>query len=467
MTSFIDHKKHRLGKILTLLAGTLFFMVFALYNGFPVVMHGDTSTYLESAFDGKVPAERPIFYGLFIRLTSLGASIWATIFVQCLLLSYLCTRFIRSLLPAISTLHLMALLLLIALCTIASWYAGQIMPDTFTPILFLAAYLYLTQKNALWETVLLLTIIFISVLVHNSHYVIITLFAFLVLCGSWISATYFRPYRVKGLYLSGVAILSWICLLGSNKIAGNGFVTARASHVFLMGKLAESGVLKTYLEKACPIKDYKICAYKDNIPPVAWEFVWNIEKSPVFKAGGWDSTREEYSTIIRDIASRPKYWPFLAYKSMEATARQVILLNIDEAEELPWRKFDRESHMYTTIARHFPHEINEFEVSRQNLKTLNIPFYDGVFVIVFLLSSLICMFCLAGEDKKLAIPVYILVILFIFINAFTTATFGNVLSRLNSRTIWLLPMVNFIFIYRFVMQKIAGAGRFTGNENAG
>lgn len=440
-------------RCLPYLAGAFIFMIFALYNGFPVVMHGDTSTYLETAFDGDIPAERPVFYGLFIRFTSLGISIWATIFIQCLLLSYLCIRFTRSIIPSVSRLHLLALLLLTGMGTIASWYAGQIMPDIFAPVLLLSSYLYLTQPNRVWEKAVLLLIIFLSVVVHNSHYVIITLFGLLILFGGFVYRQYLGVYRQKVIHLLGVALLSWVCLLGSNYIAGNGWVTARASHVFLMGKLAESGVLKTYLEKACPVKDYKICVYKDNIPPVAWEFVWDIEKSPVFKAGGWDSTKEEYNTIIRDIATRPKYWPFLAYKSMEATARQVILLNIDEAEELPWRKFDRESHMYTTIARFFPHEINEFEVSRQNQKTLNISFYDGVYVIMLLLSSLICMFCLRGDEKDTAARVYFFIILFLLINAFATATFGNVLSRLNSRAIWLLPMANFIFIYRYVLLR--------------
>jgi len=447
------------GNLVPVLTGAFVFLIFALYNGFPVVMHGDTSTYLESAFDLKVPAERPVFYGLFIRFTSLGATIWGTVFVQCLTLSYLCIRFFSTLLPAISRVHMLALLLVTALSTIASWYAGQLMPDIFTPILFLATYIYITQKNKGWEKVILLVIILVAILVHNSHYIIATLFALLLLCAGLVIPL-FRTFRPKIIHFLGVSVLAWACLLGSNYVAGNGFVASRASHVFLVGKLAESGVLKTYLEKACPVKDYKICAYKDNIPPVAWEFVWSIEKSPVFKAGGWDSTRQEYNTIIRDITSRPKYWPFLAYKSVEATMRQVILLNIDEAEELPWRKFDRESHMYTTIARFFPHEINEFEVSRQNLKTLNIPFYDGVYVIIFLLSSLVCMFCLNGEDKKTAFPVYVLVIVFIFTNAFATATFGNVLSRLNSRTVWLLPMVNFAFIYRYVMHRIDRKGKY-------
>ena len=131
----------------TIIIGALIFMIFALYNGYPVVMHGDTSTYLESAFEQSVPSERPVFYGLFILITSLGATIWPTIFVQCLILSYLCIRLLRAYIPNISNLHIVALTLLIALSTISSWYAGQIMPDIFTPILGMSMFLYLTKPN--------------------------------------------------------------------------------------------------------------------------------------------------------------------------------------------------------------------------------------------------------------------------------------------------------------------------------
>lgn len=432
--------------LIPLFTGALIFMIFALYNGYPIV-NGDAGTYLESGYKLYVPAERPVFYGLFIRATSFGLTLWTTVFVQCLMLSYLCARFIRSLVPGIDVLHQLALILIIALGTIASWYAGQIMPDIFSPILFLAAYLYLAEKNSLWQKILLLTMVFIGTVVHNSHYVIATLFPLALILCSFIFKSRFGHFRQKAIHLGAIAMLGWGCLFTSNYIGGNGFVMGKASHVFLMGKLAESGVLRTYLEKACPVKDYKICRYKDNIPPVAWEFVWH-ENSPVIRAGGWDSVKAEYNVIIKDIMSRPKYWPFLAYKSIEATLRQVILLNIDEVEELHWVKFDKESFMYEAIGRYYPHELNEFEVDRQNIKTFNFRFYDEVYVTVLLLSTILCLFCLKGEDRKKALIVYTLVIGYIFINAFTTATFGNVLSRLNSRTVWLFPATNIVFLYR-------------------
>jgi len=427
-------------------AGALIFMIFALYNRYPIVT-GDTTSYLESAFALKVASERPVFYGLFIRATSLGLTVWGPIVVQCLLLSYLCLRFFKSILPGLPDLHTLALLLFTSLGTIAGWYAGQLVPDTFTPILFLALYLYLRAENTGWERIFLLVVIYLATVVHYSHYVIATVFITALLLLGWLYKTGFAAMRKKLLQLLALTVLCWLSLFTSNFIGGKGFTSSHASPVFLMGKLCESGLLKTYLDEACPVKNYKICAYKDSLPPVAWEFVWDAAHSPVFKTGGWEANLEEYRAIMGDIVSKPKYWPAIACKSIGATLRQVVLTNIDESEELHWTKYEKDHPLYQALQQYFPHEINSFATSRQNWKTLNITFYDEVFVIVLLLSSFCCMLLLRGDIKKKAGSVYFLLVLYLLVNAFATATFGNVLTRLNSRDIWLLPMVNIVFIY--------------------
>lgn len=446
--------KQALQNISVNILGALIFMIFALYNGFPI-MSGDSAAYIQSGFEMFVPAERPIFYGLFIKATSLRASIWGTVFAQCLFTSYLCIRTIRQLIPGIHVKHTIALLLLVSLGSTCSWYCAQIMPDIFTPILFLSAYLYIFADNSRSQKTILVVIIAISILIHNSHYVIATAFALVALTMSLVNKQRWAYIHKKTLHVLLISIGCWASLFASNYLAGNGLTTGKASHVYLMGRLAESGVLKTYLEKACPEKNYTICQYKDGLPPVAWEFVWNTQTSPVYKAGGVDAVRQEYNTIIKDIISRPKYWPFLAYKSIEATLRQVISLNIDEAEELPWNKFDSEHPVYKCIEKYFPHEINEFIVSKQYYKTLEISFYDHVFVVVFLLSSIISLFCLSRDENAWMRNVYMFAILFIVLNAFVTASVANVSTRLNSRDIWLLPMVNFISIYRYISARFS------------
>ncbi len=457
--------KKQFDRYLPIITGAFIFMIFALYNRYPIVS-GDTTTYLESGFTLKVPDDRPIFYGLFMRLTSLGFTVWGPVIAQCLLLSYLCTRFVKSILPGLPDLRVLAVLLFVSLGTIGGWYIGQLLPDAFTAVLFLALYLYLRGENTRRQNVFLLIIIYLSVVVHYSHYVIATSFLFALLLAGVFYKEGFRAMRRKLLQLLVLVIFCWLSLFTSNFIGGKGFGSSHSSHVFLMGKLAESGILKKYLDDNCPVKNYKLCAYKDSLPPVAWEFVWDGQHSPVFKEGGWEGTREEYRAIMGDMLSQPRYWPLMAYKTAGATLRQVVLCNIDESEELHWIKYEKDHPLYQALQRYYPYEINHFATAKQNVKILNIVFYDEVYVVVLLLSSFCCMLLLRGDIKKQAGKVYFLLILYLLANAFATATFGNVLTRLNSRDIWLLPMANIIFIYASLRSLIMKRETSDAKHNA-
>ncbi len=412
------------------LLASFIFMIFALYNGFPIVM-GDTAAYLDSGFLLSLLPERPIFYGLFVRFTSFEMSVWLAIWAQCMLLAYLLIRFVKFLVPQIDALHLLGILIFISLGTISSWYSGQLSPDAFTPILALAVFNYLFLSNSRGQRLFLISTIILATMVHFSHYMLLSLLSFSLLFFVFIFKKYRKEYLRKCLILLVVSVATWLGLMSSNYYAGNGFITSKASSVFLMGKLSESGILKMYLEKACPTKNYAICQYKYGLPPVAWDFVWDDRfyiKSDTMQAA---IRRKEYKTILGDICSRPKYLAFMTYKSIEATARQVVLTNIDEAEERTGIKYDENHALFKEIGKYFPHEINQFVSSRQNKGTLNYTFYDDVFVIVLLLSTLFVLFGFDPMARKEAFAVYLFFLCFILLNAFSTATFANVLSRLN------------------------------------
>ncbi len=425
-------------------------MIFALYDNYPIVT-SDTGTYISSGFTLIPPADRPIFYGLFIRLTSLGMSLWLTAFIQCFLLSYALLGLVKRLIPVMPVRQMIALVLFTSLLTIAGWYAGQIMPDIFVSVMILCAARYLVYEEKGGSKAILLAVLLLSVITHNSNYVIITLFGIAVFIAA-IFIERVRPYLRKTAVLFGIGILAWLSLCTSNYLGGKGFVTSTSGHVFIMGKLAESGVLKTYLDKACPTRNYRICAYKDSIPAAAWQFHWDAN-SPLQMAGGWEVNKDEYNTIIRDIFSRPKYWGFIMYKGAEATARQMVLTNIDASYALPWMVFDEETSPYKNILQYYPHEINEFKLSRQNTKAYNIGLYNAVFAGVIVISILMVLLILPLRSKEMLL-LYVIIGVLILLNALTTATLSSVNERLNSRVIWLLPMLNILFIYRYYIHKI-------------
>jgi hypothetical protein len=432
--------------VLMLLLGSFILMLFALYNGAPMIS-GDTEVYLKSGFEGVAAAERPIFYGLFVRFTSLGLSIWFTIFAQALIVSFLLHKIIKHFIPDIKMRHEVALLLIISLGTICSWYVGSLMPDIFTPILGLCLFCFLFCNNNKFQQIILIFLLFLATLVHFSHYLILTTSVVLLFLIIVVRPKYRKLWFKKWVFITIICTASWFSLMTSNFLANRGFVTSTSSNVFLMGKLCESGVLQTYLEKACPIKNYKICQYKDSLPSAAWEFVWNPRFNPTGDSLGWEANKAENTAIMKDIMSRPKYLLFILYKSIEATARQSILTNIDEGEERPWIKYDETDPVFKEIKKHFPHEFGLFKSARQNTKILNYVFYDEVFIIVFIVSLLMLLFIVRDKQWEEFLPYFLYVILYVCLNGFVTATFGNVLSRLNSRNIWILPTFNIIVLF--------------------
>ncbi|MEZ4979591.1 MAG: hypothetical protein R2772_09875 [Chitinophagales bacterium] len=74
-------------KIFFFLLGPLLLLFPAFYNGYPLV-YSDTGTYIQSGMEMLIPNDRPIFYGLFIRIFSLGFSLWLVIYIQALISFY-------------------------------------------------------------------------------------------------------------------------------------------------------------------------------------------------------------------------------------------------------------------------------------------------------------------------------------------------------------------------------------------
>jgi hypothetical protein len=64
-------------------------LMYAGFNNFYPLLYSDTGTYIRSGFTGTIPIDRPIFYGIFLRHTSLATSLWYVIFMQGVLLSSL------------------------------------------------------------------------------------------------------------------------------------------------------------------------------------------------------------------------------------------------------------------------------------------------------------------------------------------------------------------------------------------
>lgn len=445
-----------------LLLSTVIMMWVALYNGFPLV-EGDTGAYIQQAIYPHFAADRPPFYGLFIRATSLSVSLWWPVAAQCFIVSFLLLQFTaliglkirkpdnqtRNLdyqLPIPGSIFLISIVATAAF-TCLPWVTAYLMPDIFAGILLLSILLFISGDNKLLQAVYACCIFF-SLLMHNSHFVIGILFSGILLVYALMKKD--RRLAARNVTILALAGSVWAIMCSMNAMKHYGFTFSRGKDIYLMAKLAETGILKTYLDDNCSKKDLRLCQYKSQMPPTLTEFLWSGE-SPLYKLGGWDSNKAEYAAIAHDIYTTPKYLGLMARQSAISTAREITLVHapnqvpVEDEKAEPWKK----------IKQYFSHQMPQFTTSKQNRNAITASACNIVYDTFFILSTVaLLLLCRRMMNRELLF-IFACILLFLLINAFVTATFSTVIYRFQYRVFWVLPATNAIVLTNYFFNRRA------------
>lgn len=432
--------------IIFVFLGTLCLMADAFYNGFPIV-YSDTSTYIASGFELETPFDRPITYGLFLRLFSLnGLSLWFVIFFQGLILSYLIFLLVRLVTDGKSFLKFGLLtIILLSLFTGVSWTVSQIMPDIFTSIALLCATLLLLGTFKRSTLILLYVLFFISVGMHLSHILLFALMLIIIFgLRNFILPKQDYPKRNFKIITLFLLTIASVVTMGS--------AISKSKHVFFMGAMVEHGIVKNYLNDYCDTKQFKLCTYKDSLPDRAYKFVWD-KKSPFYKIGGWKETKNEFNKIIYGTLTEPKYIVMHIKESFKATLRQLTLFSIGDGNG----SFLEETLLYERVSKYFSHDLTTYSSSKQNQSRLDsLNFFNSLFQITIVLCLLLIIFLLIKFSTALNRHIKIISILFfigIILNAWDCGTFANAIDRLGCKMIWLLPFTTIILLLKILLNR--------------
>lgn len=443
-------KNHINNGWIALLLSTLILCFWAFFNLFPLTFNSDTATYLETAFYGRVYEDRPILYGLFMKVISFETSLWLVVFVQSLLISFVILLNFKIMAKQSYCLaYHMLFILLITFGMGASFVSCWLMSDIFTPITILCLGFLLFNTNTRKLLIIVISILFvISIVMHNSHFYICITIVLILLFGFII-----KPIRVlfkkEGLYLKRLCYIFTMVVLSSflssalHQAYNGNLKSVQSGVFFLMGNLVEMGVIDSYLADNCVQKNLKICQYKDSIPN---NFLWS-EKSPLSKDGGWIEHKEEYTFIVKDILTTPKYMIQLVYKSVLLTLKQFFLFDTGEAKEPTPRVED-------AISNFYPDSYEHFISSRQSIGKLDFQLVNFFQTLIFGLCLLI--YCLVFLLRKMntRYRLYMaFILLSLFINAFICGTLSGVFPRYQDRLVWLLPLPLFAYIMEYVDVK--------------
>jgi hypothetical protein len=434
---------------------TVLIMLPAILNGFPLVF-SDTGTYLLSAFEGVVPADRPYWYGGFIRLMSFnGEWLMGVVVAQALLCALYANALIRILLPGAD--HWKTML---AFCAIAGpftglgWYASQLMPDILTPIGAMAMFMLLTGDRSWMTRIAHVLVITLCAWCHSSNLLILP-----IACTCVIAAVAGRSWPKWWTPLvrwSIATVCAWGGLYFANGIIDGKPYVSRGSHVFLMGRLIDTGMLEPLLREECPTHHWRICQHVDSLPATGRQFLWWPE-SPLHEMGGWDATREEYGEVTRASFATPGRLLRHAEASIASTADQLTRWHLGYEIESHWYR-DPGSPPATMIARHLPRQLAGFNGAQQQggRGELSLRWPNIGYRIVLSLSLLVLTawgWKRSRAGRKEEVPLVIMAISTVLIGAWICASLSEVDARYLARVSWLLPFAAAVVTARWLRAR--------------
>lgn len=436
-------------KILFLIFGSLILLLSAFQNGYPLV-YPDTGTYIYSGFSRTVPVDRPALYGFFARHVSLAVSPWLIIFAQGFILSWLIWNTIQLFKVRNHEGTFIVSVVLLSLFTAISPTVSILIPDIFTAIALLALFnLLLNKKLSSTERILTGITLSFAIGTHLSNFAIVsgTLGIFLIynLTGKRRVTFDFSIRRVA--LVAGFVFFPLLFVPTFHYLLDRKFVLTEGSHVFMVNHLNEIGILQPYLEESCETKDYKICAYKDQLKV---DLMWD-ESGPLYKTGGWVANKEEYNSIIKDVLTTPQYLMHYIASGVEYSFRQFFYFDIHPAT--PWQGG---SAPYYVIHQYFPVNSANYDGSLQNKGEMDFSFQNHT-QRIWVIGGLALLFLVMMTSLRNTIsPELRMMIFFVItalvVNAAVCGVLSTVNLRFQSRIVWFIPFLT-IFIVPGMIQR--------------
>lgn len=427
-------------EVISVLLGAALLCFAAGYNMYPLV-YPDTGTYIVTGLESRVPADRPLLYGLFLRHTSMRATMWFSLFAQALIVSSVVFGFIKTYFRTYKY-HSIFFALLIPLisCTALSIKTSTLIPDVFTPLPILCFFILLSGTN---NSILRVWYILISILcigTHQSHMMILLIALFFYgfhllfrkqlkpILHEWRKVRFLLPILVVGFFITPVI----------NAIYSGKFFWSKSSGIFFMGRFADNGLLQTYLKENCHCENLELCQYQGKIPV---NFLWD-SSSPLFKMGGWENPPAEYDLIVKKIMTTPRYLGMFIYKSFAASITQFFSFHISLRAENAAMSFD--SPPYFGLKTVYHHEIGTYVFSNQNTERLDYTAIDSRqtwFITILLIGFFLLLISGFKDEIMPFMPVIALILLYTIANAIVCGTLSIPNPRYQTRVFWLIPLV--------------------------
>jgi hypothetical protein len=222
-------------------------------------------------------------------------------------------------------------------------------------------------------------------------------------------------------------------VLASNFYFTREVFVSRAGATFLFARLLQDRIVTRLLDETCPASGYRLCAYKEVLPPSANAWLWT-RYSPFSKLGGFEGTRDESERIVRDSLAR---YPVLNAKMavVDASRQFFTFATGDQVEPQQWA-------LRRGFAHFLPSQMGQYLSARQQKGRIDFRIVNWLHVPVGYLS-LLALAAFMGvalwSSEWDAAMLLATVMLALLGNAFICGALSNPHDRYQSRLIWLAP----------------------------
>jgi len=427
---------------------SVMFLSVAVWNGFPLIFY-DTGAYILEGLGHVFLVERAPVYAELLFLAGGDFSLWPIVVLQALMISYLILEVARAEVPDLSLLGLSMIGAVLSLFTGIAWYAGQVEPDIFTPMVILGGWLLLFRSDRLGKAASrwVLGIVALAVAAHPSHLGLLgglLIAALLVKLARRWGPRLPRPDLKRGV----VALVSALALIvaGNFVLTGNFFISKSGS-VFLFARLMQDGIVQRLLRDTCPPAGdakWRLCAYKNRLPHNANAWLWG-ERSGFHALGGFAS-KDQQEEDARMIGMSLRRYPLMHLRTAATdSALQFFQFKTGDGIE------PQLSILEPNFRRMIPEQLPAYLQARQQhglirFKTLNLIHVPVGTMSLLGLLLLLQRGAVRRAWDEASLPA--LVLLGLIGNAVICGTFSNPHDRYQSRIVWLPTLVLLLAVTR-------------------
>jgi hypothetical protein len=425
----------------------------ALWNGYPL-LQWDTGGYLARWYEGYLVPSRSTVFGLYLH-SGEASGFWLNLGIQALATLWLLQLTLRAL-GIRELFRLVAISLLLILTTALPWLASMLLTDIFAGLSVLSLFLLVLcgARVSRAEKFSLFAFTAFAAATHSGTLGVL----FGLCCLGWMAHPFLRErFPLSGLVQGSLSIVAGAAMLLAANFALSGQLawTPGGSGV-AFGRLLQDGIVARYLNDHCAQQHFKLCPYRNALPPTGDGFLWS--DSVFDKLGRFKGLSDEMGYIV--LHSIGDYPALQAGMAIAGTARQLVHVATGEGAGARGRE-GWLGHTYGIIEHYIPSQVKPMRAAHQQRHGIDFDTVNLIHVPVALISMLLSLALFAQriirrrlDDLALLAATVSFALLG---NAFICAVISGPHDRYGSRMAWIATFTVLAAIARRLGSDDAGA----------